>query len=269
MRRPSPPFCGAPTRAARGAAAGSVAETPGLRCARCAVPRAGADAPPRPITQPCLLQPEGPDSQVRAGHVPPVLPRVRQGHRLREGACSAGARGAARRPAALPNPRVGREGAGLRRSADSTPLACAEPLNCRAARAARAACGGARRAGGVARCWTLCANTTSVVLLPPCAPRSASPPRRAWCAPHAACERHITSAVRLGLGPCALPRPRRSDARLPCPADVARAVQQPVLLKVNNAAQCAPLAPQPHSTVTDFARLRGWSTLCPRNTVRW
>ena len=263
MRRPSPPFCGAPTRAARGAAAGSVAETPGLRCARCAVPRAGADAPPRPITQPCLLQPEGPDSQVRAGHVPPVLPRVRQGHRLREGACAAGARGAARRPAALPNPRVGREDAGLRREADATPLACAEPLNRRAARAARAACGGARRAGGVARCLDCFVQTQLG-----CAPgRRLARPSPVAAAPrvlyplHAACVRHNTSAVRRGSCHALPPRPSAAPRALAAPADVARGTTTLCVLRITTEAR-APRAP--HRTRAQSSTAPASARLTPR-----
>ena len=263
MRRPSPPFCGAPTRAARGAAAGSVAETPGLRCARCAVPRAGADAPPRPITQPCLLQPEGPDSQVRAGHVPPVLPRVRQGHRLREGACAAGARGAARRPAALPNPRVGREDAGLRREADATPLACAEPLNRRAARAARAACGGARRAGGVARCLDCFVQTQLG-----CAPgRRLARPSPVAAAPRVLCPRtlHACGTTHRLCAAALAMRSRRALAQRRAlwlrPADVARGTTTLCVLRITTEAR-APRAP--HRTRAQSSTAPASARLTPR-----
>lgn len=44
-------------------------------------------ASPRPPPQPRVREPVGYHSQVQPEHLQAVLPRVRQGHRLREGAC--------------------------------------------------------------------------------------------------------------------------------------------------------------------------------------
>ena len=55
--------------------------------------------------QPCLQQPPRPDPQIRPRHLPPLLPRVRQRHRLREvpiGCQSAAAHGARGRAAHEP-----------------------------------------------------------------------------------------------------------------------------------------------------------------------
>jgi hypothetical protein len=180
-------------------------------------------------SQPCVLQPEGAHPQVRAGHVPPVLPRVRQGHRLREGAWPAACPGCALRSARLgPNPRVPR-----RRRPDAPPLRRTTklPTCVRGARAVRRG--------------EACRRRCSLAWLPDAL----------WCATHTV----VLSAWR-ALSCAAL--------RIACCcAGCVCAVHQPELKIKHARGLRAPLCD--HSTVTDLARLRGWSTLWPRSTVRW